>query len=178
MSNDSTVAGFLTPTGDAPAYDAQMNVQIIRWVTGLTGLPEALIFTASAQTPPDSASTWCEFEIEMVEADVCALHIQHREESASQRVQETVTVMLRFCGTAGLGTAAQLRDGVKVNQNNAALNAEGFTFHRASPIVFEPLLINTQWLRRYELHVTLIREITRDYAIKMLVDAPVSFLGE
>jgi hypothetical protein len=41
-----------------------------------------------------------------------------------------------------------------------------------------PELINNQWVRRYDLHITLRRKIIRSYGINSLLSAPVTFFGE
>ncbi|WP_445683245.1 phage neck terminator protein, partial [Salmonella enterica] len=41
-----------------------------------------------------------------------------------------------------------------------------------------PELINNQWVRRYDLTITLSRKNIRTYNVRTLQDAPVSFFGD
>lgn len=44
LSNDSTTAGYLTPVGDSPPYDEDLERLISRWIRGVTGLAATLVY--------------------------------------------------------------------------------------------------------------------------------------
>lgn len=74
--------------------------------------------------------------------------------------------------------ASRFRDGISVEQNNAELNQSDLSLVDYGDIVPFPELINQQWVRRYDITVRLRRKVVREYGIKSLVDAPVSFFGD
>ena len=70
------------------------------------------------------------------------------------------------------------RAGIFVEQNNAELNRSGLSLVDAGTIYNLPELINNQWVRRYDLTITLSRKNIRTYNVRTLQDAPVSFFGD
>lgn len=180
LSNDSTTAGYLTPVGDSPAYDMDLERLISRWIRGLTRLDATLVYprwTDPQKTIPKNGSTWCAFGITGIQEDFNPAYLQGAE-SAEQWSHETVSLTLCFYGPQGQATATRFRDGVLVPQNNDELNRAGLTFMQQGRILNLPELINNQWVRRYDISVDLRRKIIREYGIKLLASAPVQFFGE
>lgn len=180
MSNDSTTAGYLTPDGNDPDYGEGLEGEISRWIQGLTGLAAERVFPLwrepQPETPPDG-TTWCTFGITRIRGDASPAGLQGSE-SAEQWSHETLSLLVRFCGPAGLATAARFRDGMRVTQNNDELNRTGLTLIQQGQILSQPESINNQWVRRYDMRVDLRRKIIRQYGIKTLVQAPVQFFGD
>lgn len=54
----------------------------------------------------------------------------------------------------------------------------GLSLVEAGTIYNLPELINNQWVRRYDLTITLSRKNIRTYNVRTLKDAPVSFFGD
>lgn len=180
MNNDSTAPGYLTPAGAGPAYDEGLEREISRWIRGLTGLPAKLVYprwTDPQQAIPKNGTTWCAFGVTGIQEDFNPAYMQGAE-SAEQWSHETVSVIVCFYGPAGLTAATQFRDGMLLAQNNDELNRAGLTFMQQGRILNLPELINNQWVRRYDLSVDLRRKIIREYGIKTLASAPVTFFGE
>lgn len=180
MSNDSTVAGYLTPIGDAPAYDQELEREISRWIRGITGLDKSLVYPrwTDPQTQiPKNGTTWCAFGITTVPDGDSPAFIQS-DESAEQWTHETIEVLCCFYGPQGMYVATLFRSGLLVSQNNAQLNESGLTLQQCGRIYNLPELINNQWVRRYDLSIQLRRKVIRTYGIKTLVEAPVIFFGD
>jgi hypothetical protein len=71
-----------------------------------------------------------------------------------------VTVLACFYGPQGAAVAARFRDGLYVEQNNTTLRtAAGLSLVDNGQIYNLPELINNQWVRRYDITVTLQRKI-------------------
>lgn len=180
MSNDSTTPGYLTPTGNGPAYDEELERLLSRWIRGVTGLDKNVVFprwTDPQIQIPKNGTTWCAFGITGVQEDANPAYIQG-DESAAQWSHETVDTLCCFYGPRGMSVATQFRDGLFVSQNNDALKAIGLTLLDCGRIFNLPELINNQWVRRYDIAVRLRRKVIREYGIKSLVEAPVQFFGE
>ena len=180
MSNDSTVAGYLTPVGDVPAYDQELEREISRWIRGLTGLDKNLVYprwTDPQIQIPKNGITWCAFGVTTVPEDANPAYIQS-DESAEQWSHETVDILTCFYGPLGMATATQFRDGLFVSQNNDELKRVGLTFKQCGRVLNLPELINNLWVRRYDLTIQLRRKVTRTYGIKTFLSTQVQFFGD
>lgn len=73
--------------------------------------------------------------------------------------------------------ATRFRDGMFVDQNADTLRRiSGLSLVSADEIRNLPELINNQWVRRYDLAVTLSRKNTRTYNVKSVVDPNVTIV--
>ncbi|MBJ3816667.1 hypothetical protein F9C28_17550 [Shimwellia pseudoproteus] len=146
----------------------------------MTGIDASLVFplwtAPQPESPPDNM-TWCTFGVTGVQVDSPPAYIQG-DESVAQWSQETISLTVRFYGPAGLMTATRLRDGMLVTQNHDELNRAGLAFIQQGGILNVPEQINSLWVRRYDTSVDLQHKIIRQYGVKTLVQAPVTFFGE
>ncbi|WP_243849124.1 phage neck terminator protein [Serratia fonticola] len=180
MSNDSTAAGYLTPTGPPPLYDEALEREISRWIRAVSGLPPGMVlprFTDPQPQIPPNGTTWCGFSISAFDQDAFPALITG-EESSEQWEQESLDVLCCFYGPAGQQAATRFRAGIFISQNNDELKRLGLTLWQCGKMYGVPELINNQWVRRYDIIVRLRRKVTREYGIKSLVEAPVQFFGE
>ena len=73
--------------------------------------------------------------------------------------------------------ATRFRDGMFIDQNADTLRRiSGLSLVSADDIRNLPELINNQWVRRYDLAVTLSRKNTRTYNVKSVVDPNVTIV--
>jgi hypothetical protein len=92
---------------------------------------------------------------------------------------ELVTVQASFYGPQGSAMASRFHDGLYIEQNNITLrSAAGLSLVEAGIISNLPELINNQWVRRYDINVTLQRKNTRSFNIKTIQSTPTLFYGE
>lgn len=178
MSNDSTEPGYLTPTGDVPEYDQELERQVSRWIRGVTGMAAELVFprwTDPQPTIPPKGSTWCGFGITTMPRPATPANVQISETESEQWTWENITVLCCFYGPQGAGMATRFREGISVEQNQSALRrAAGLSMLEFGTLYNLPELINNQWVRRYDLTVTLSRKNTRTYNIQSIVDGNVT----
>ncbi|MHB9327427.1 phage neck terminator protein [Phytobacter ursingii] len=172
MSNDSTDPGYLTPAGTEPDYDRQLENQIVLWISGVSGLPVSAIYprwTDPQSSIPKNGITWCGFGVTTLPRDDMPADIQG-DDLMDQWTWENVTVLACFYGPQGAATAARFRDGLYVEQNNTTLRtAAGLSLVGTGRIYNLPELINNQWVRRYDLTVTLSRKNIRTYNVKSIL---------
>ncbi|WP_312058774.1 phage neck terminator protein [Pantoea septica] len=179
MSNDSTAAGYITPAGDGPAYDEALERQISRWIRGDSGLPAERVFprwTDPQSSIPAKNITWCAFGITTAPLPGMPANIQISDSESEQWAWEQLTVICCFYGPGGAGLATAFRAGLFIEQNNTGLNRDGLSLVEAGTIYNLPELINNQWVRRYDITVTLSRKTIRTYNIKSIVDANVAII--
>nr|WP_318381251.1 hypothetical protein [uncultured Enterobacter sp.] len=179
--NDTTKAGYLTPTGAPPPYDDALEEQIRQWISGVSGLPATAIFRRFTDEQPNAPvldALGCGFSITDFGQTPDPVYVQHDENSDYQWHFETLVVQCCFYGPSGQFYAKQFKAGLGVAQNNAELNRTGLTLGDAGDITPTPECINEQWQRRYDLSVTLHRKVEREYGIKSILFAPTHFFGE
>ncbi len=81
------------------------------------------------------------------------------------QAHEELEILVSFYGPLAKANAAILRDGLQVSQNRESLLLAGMGVVGTGRIVTVPALVKTRWLRRYDLPVTIRREIVRWYPI-------------
>ncbi len=178
MSNDSTGPGYLTPVGDAPDYDEELERQLSRWVRGITGLSVKKVyprFIDPQQKIPPNGETWCGFNFSSLSRPGTPANVQVSEEQSEQWSWESVQVLFCFYGPGGSAMATRFRDGIFIAQNaDTFRQISGLSLVEAGDIRNLPELINNQWVRRYDLSVTLSRKNTRTYNVKSILDGNVT----
>ncbi|WP_435927464.1 phage neck terminator protein [Dryocola sp. BD613] len=178
--NDSTRPGYLVPVSSPPNYDEQLESQLGNWIAGVSGLPAEMVLARWTEQPPATPAaglTWCEFDtcVQLGESPAFVSVDGHKD---ALRQTEVIAVNCSFYGPGAQAVAALFRDGLYVAQNNAGLNRIGPTFVTCGALVPAPELISNQWQRRYNLTVTLHRQVVREYGIQSLVSASVNIFGE
>ncbi|MXF49430.1 hypothetical protein GR294_23330 [Raoultella sp. Lac2] len=173
MSNDSTEPGYLTPVGDAPDYDKDLEKQLSRWVRGVTGMPVNMVlprFTDPQPKIPVNGETWCGFNFATLSRPGMPANTQVSDEQSEQWSWENIQALFCFYGPGGSAMATRFRDGMFIEQNSDTFRRiSGLSLVDAGEIRNLPELINNQWVRRYDLTVTLSRKNTRTYNVKSVV---------
>lgn len=178
--NDSTRPGYLTPVGSPPAYDDLLEQELMRWISGITGLSSDNIIPRWTEPPLQTVSldnTRCEFDLS-IGHDANPLYIPVSEFGDELRQNETLEVNCTFYGPVAQTVAMQFRDGLYVAQNNTELNTMCMTVKSCGALTPAAELINNQWQRHYNLAVTLRRRVVREYGIQSILSGSVNFFGE
>lgn len=181
MSNSSTTAGYLTATGAGQAYDESLERELSQWVRALSGLPAKMVrprWTPVQAAMPGAEENWCGFGIVGFTADSSPAFVRQSEDSSELWRHEVIETLASFYGPQSQSIATLFRDNLTVEQNNSTLNQIELSLADYSELTAFPELINNQWVRRYDITVRLRRKVIRDYGIKTLVSAPVSFFGD
>lgn len=181
MASDSTQTGYLTELGDDAVYGESLDTLLSRWLKAICNYPDGMVRARwqSVQAPllPVTAD-WCAFGVTNIRADYSAGMMMVDSDTDSLYRHEAIDCLASFYGPDGMGKASLFRDGIAVEQNNQELNRSGMTLFDTGDIIPFPELINNQWVRRYDLLVTVRRKITRRYGIQSLTEAPVQFFGD
>lgn len=181
MSNDSTTRGYLKPVSEPQSYDEELERELSRWVRALSGLPAGMVrprWTATQAALPAADKNWCGFGITGISADNSPAFVRQTEDGNQLWRHEVIETFASFYGPQSQSVATLFRDGLTVEQNNETLKQIELSLADYSELTAFPELINNQWVRRYDITVRLRRKVIRDYGIKSLVDAPVSFFGD
>jgi hypothetical protein len=178
--NDSSTGGYLAPAVDARLVeDDTLDDLVHGLITGVTGLPGNLVrprWQPSVAQQPDPSVDWC------------ALGIQEQEVDASPAIQhdgiidghdtyirhQRFDALCTFYGPHAKGYAQRLADGLAIPQNREQLQLQDMALVGVGAIRAVPDLVNQQWVRRYDITITLRRKITRTYAVLNLKSATVA----
>ncbi len=180
---DSSTGGYLAPTSPPPATDDALDDQIQEAVVGITGLGSDFVRPRWVPIPakqPPADTNWCAIGIIRLVGDTYAWVGHHSDGDGYDEMQRHVTfeVLASFYGPNGQAYAGILRDGLQIPQNREALYLQGIAFVEASEVIAAPALINEQWVRKYDLTVTLRTQITRIYAVLNLLEASGTIVTE
>lgn len=181
MSNDSTMAGYLTPIGDSPAYDQALEREISRWIQGVTGLTADKVVPRWTDPPTEAFQndvTCCAFGITSLAQTLDPANVQISDGQSVQWAWEQMTVICCFYGPLAADIATTFLTGIVIEQNQTELGRCGLSLLNAGTVYHQPELINDHWVRRYDLTVTLSRKTTRTYNVKALKETPLHFFGD
>lgn len=183
MPNDSTVAGYLQPTGTPPAEDADLDSIFQQLMVGITGLPGNMVrprWQATVPKQPEAATNWCAVGVTGIEHDANSYEQHNPAGNGSDTLirHEIITVLCSFYGVNALSFASQARDGMYVAQNNATLDQNEMGLVDVGSIVTAPELVNQQWIRRFDLSMRIRRRIVRTYPILTILSAQATAKSE
>ncbi|AKH65901.1 bacteriophage protein [Photorhabdus thracensis] len=181
MSNGSDKAGWLTSVTPGPEYDEELEHTLSCWVSGVSGLPDDKVRSrwTSVESPPLPVDDdGCDFGIMAFISDVTPAFENQTEESTELWRHEEIECLVSFYGPNCQRYGTCFRDGLAVSQNNDELGRFGLSVDKSSQLTALPELINNQWVRCYDMTITLRRKVVREYGVKSLVEAPVKFFGD
>lgn len=176
MTNTSATGGYLVPSSSAPDYDATLDRAVQQMVVGIVGLSGDKVrprWQPNQPKQPEPSVDWCALGVQSVTPDDGPAIVHDGSGAGSDTVarHETIEFVVSFYGPSGLGNAARLRDGVSLPQNVEAIEAAGLRYVATSEIIPAPALVNEQWVRKYDIRLTLRRQVSRTYPVLNLVSA-------
>ncbi|MGS0981347.1 phage neck terminator protein [Burkholderia glumae] len=175
--NDSSTGGYLAPTVDVPPdEDDALDGLVHDLIAGVTALSPDQVrprwrTTVLKQPAPDA--NWCAFGVSDQAPDASPV-IQHDgtgDGSDTYIRHQGIEVACSFYGPNAKGYAQRLADSLAIPQNREALGVNDMAFDGVSKIRAAPDFVNQQWIRRYDVTVTLRRKITRTYPVLNLLSA-------
>lgn len=185
MSNTSATGGFLSP-GTSTVNDDALDDLLQAMVVGVTGLPGSLVRPRFQQSPPkqpDATVDWCAIGVHEISPDdnPVVRHDPLMNGGAGGDVlerSEQLDVLASFYGPHAAHFAGLLRDGLYIPQNRETLAAAGVAFVTVGDKTRAPALVGTQWLNRFDIHVTLRRVVALTYGVQTLLTAGVDIDNE
>lgn len=178
MANDSSTGGYILPAGSpAPLEDAALDALFQQVVTGVTGLPGAMVrprWQPTVPKQPEPATNWCAIGVTNIDPDdyPVEVHDDTGEGHDNYAVHETLVVLASFYGPNSMSNAKVMRDGLYIAQNREALTPQGITVTDVGKPVAAPELVNQQWIRRYDVEIRFRRKVERTYPILNILSAP------
>jgi len=173
----SNVAGYLTPDSSPLLLEDDAFEDFMHDVfTGLTGLANDLVRPSWQPDPPNSPdrdTSWLAFAIHRFQADTYAaiIHDPSGDGSSELQRQETVETLLSAYGPQAGSILALIRDGLQLDQNRAALAAQGIGVTETGERIVIPAIAKNKWRRRVDMPLLVRRQINRVYEVLSLLSA-------
>ncbi len=168
MSNTSATGGYLTPS-TTPLTRVEFENLLYGFVVGVCSLDNTMVRPRWQEVPapaPARSVTWCSIGVLSSEA-VGTTWETHDTDASTTTVYEqtTIKVQASFYGPEAGDTARTFVAGAQVEQNRSALRAKGVALQSFESPRRVPELVNSGWIQRYDVDLTLNYIESRTYAI-------------
>lgn len=185
---NSATGGFIRPDGTvtSPLYGDALDDLFHDTIVGVTGLDNKLVrprWQPAPPTQPPFAADWCAFGIVDSEKDWDP-YMRH-EPNANTGAGQTVTeqdeqfqLLVSFFGPDAYAYQSLWEDGLKVDQNRAALNAQGIKWMFTGRATQVPSLLKEAWVKRVDQRITFRRRVFRTYAVLNIASADIQLDNE
>lgn len=179
--NSSGTGGYLIPISAPPIDGDELDALLQAMVVGIVGLPGDLVrprWQPTVPKQPPISTDWA--AIGVMSWEGTDFPVEERTEPSVTApggtdlltVWKTITVLASFYGPHGSANANALHDGVYPAQNREALQAAGIDVVHAGTVTNASYQQNLQWIRRYDIPVTLRAKVARTFKILSIVSAP------
>lgn len=161
-----------TTAPNEPEYGDELDWQIQDIVAGLTGLDGSMVRPRWQQNPPatpDFDADWAAVAVSYVDADE-----NPYIDTNGLVAHETIEALLSLYGPNGRRNAMRVIHGMKLPDNIATFESMGLYYSRSEYVRSFPELYNNQWMKRYDVTMTMRRKTVLDYAIDQYSDANVN----
>lgn len=181
LGTDSTAAGYLLPQTDVADDDELLDLyQPI--VQAISGLGDGSFVRPSWQSPdepnePPINTDWIALRVSHMRDDTFMTEIHVDTDGLGYDLveyTEDIDLILSCYGPHSQGYARVLKDGFRLEQNRAQLQAMNTDVLEASQPVTLPALVTGKWRRRVDVTINMRRRVSRKYNIRSIVQAVVT----
>jgi hypothetical protein len=171
----SNIAGYLTPTssqGQPGGLSLEDFIQTI--IVGISGYAGTVVRPKFQQNPPKQPSIntdWIAFAIQNVIPDANAYTWLNDQNIDQLTRMEKLEIQIAYYGPNSLENISVLRDGFQIQQNLEAMRAAGMGFNGLTQAIRGPDLLNERWVNRWEMTLTLVRQVLRVYPVLSFASA-------
>lgn len=177
----SAYAGYLPPAAaPAPLYGDALEDLFHDVIQGILGMADGSLVRPRWQPePPDQPAfsvDWVAFGIVSTVGDWNPYqgHDPDANEGYGCNVlerDEELVLLHSFYGPGGMALQSRYQDGVLVDQNRAALQANGIKLVGLAPALQVPALLKQRWVKRMDQRVTFRRRVRREYPVLNIASA-------
>lgn len=178
-TNDSTVAGFISPE-TTPEYDAVLDGILQAAIRGICNMPGWLVRPRLQPEPasqPDANVDWVAFGVSSIDPD-WADYQDHVPTTGAfgdgynvLQHDELIEVMLSFFGPNSMRNEMTLRVGIQIEQNRATLSDMGLEFVEQRRATRTPTLIKNIYVTRVDAVIVMRRRAEFVFPIRNIASA-------
>lgn len=177
QSADSTAPGYLIP--QTPVADDDELLDLYQpIIAGIGGYIDDSLVRPGWQWPdvpnqPTISTDWAALRISHTREDtfLTELHVAMGLGYDLVEYTEDVDLLVSCYGPNSQGYARRLRDGFRLDQNRAPLQAMNTDVLFVGSPVTLPMLLHGKWLRRVDITINLRRRLSVQYNIRTLLEA-------
>lgn len=180
---DSRSAGYLGPEASPqPLQDDPFTDFLQQLVAGITGIEGSLVrprWQSEPPNQPDINVDWAAVGVTDTQADPYPYmrHVSDGDGHDELIRHESFTLFTSFYGPNGERNATYLREGIFVDQNRAELRRNGMALQETGGFTRLPELFRQRFRSRIDMNVIFRREIRLNYAVRNLVSAKGTIIG-
>lgn len=171
MDNTTARPGYLTPTTSPIDQTALENV-LQEMVVGVTGLRPDLVRPRWQPNPPSRPKlkeTWAAVGVKEYQGSTS--YKEHGDDSTTIVTLTDFELLASFYGPDALGKATQLRDGLVVDQNRAALRKHGMAIVHIGNPRNVPEQKKGKWIPRIDLPLNIQWETRQTFGVRNIASA-------
>jgi len=178
--SDLTFIPATTTTIDTQS-DLDLDVVLQGMVSAITGIPGTYVRPrwqpiVQPNQPPVNVD-WCAIGVISAEpADYPYEKFVADLDYELQR-QERLEIMASFFGPHAMLRATNLRDGLYIWQNRTALGDLGMRLMDVQTPRNAPVLVNTQWLRRVDVTIRMVRRVDTTVPVRQIIAADIDIIS-
>ena len=181
-NNTSATGGYVVPIVDptlpVPLEDNALDDFLQQMVSGVTGLPGTNVIPRWQPEPPSIlVGNWCAVGEVANDPDPYA-YLLHQTTTAYpngvdilMQWENGIDCLCSFYGPLAGTNAKLFTNGVQEPQNREQLIINGYGLKNVTGPRIVPELVKMRWLRRVDVHFTLMRMVARYYPIENIVSA-------
>ena len=178
QSPDSSIAGFLAPSGAFPYDDALTDIlqSVVVGMTGLNGKMVRPRWQPQPPVQPEYTVNWVALGVSKYKVDTFAYegHAGAGDGTSTVERDEIIHVLHSFYGPNCSGYCERFRDGFEVAQNRDILAANSLGLIEVGEAMQVPALFKERWVPRVDVLVMYRRRTTRTYNIRNLLSGQFS----
>lgn len=181
-SDTSATGGYILPSAPGALPGGLTFEEFLQTVfVGVSGLPGDMVRPAWQISPPkqpDAYTNWMKLAVTEIDADYNSYTQGVLQDGSNQTMRmEQFIVQCSFYGPQASEYMKLVRDNFQVKQNLEALQGAYMNFVATGKATHVPDLVNELWINRWEMSVTMRREIIRVYPILTFVSGSGSLIA-
>ncbi len=172
----STTRGYLKPASSTGLPDGLSLEDFLHTVIyGISGLTDKSLVRPKWQLnppkTPDILVNWIAFSVVKVSPDANAYVAMNEDDSTDLKRHEALEIQVAFYGANAQENLSIFRDGFQIQQNLEALRVANMGFTGLTEGIRGPDLVNERWRDRWEMSLSLMRQVQRVYPVLAFTSA-------
>ena len=175
MTNTSATGGYVAGKNQSQLPGQLTLEQFIQTViVGITGYSQTFVrpkWQVAPPKQPDIMTDWIAFSLISNTPDSYAYTGLNSSNETTLQRNQALEIQIAFYGPNAQENIALFMDGLQIPQNLAAMTSVKMGYTSISGAIRGPDLVGERWIDRYEMSLTLTRQVLRTYPILSFASA-------